>query len=165
MDGPNQHLHGHDDVDGGVPLYLKPENDTSSDVKAEPVKSSSMTSSICSIFVRSNAPAVKYKLDPRANPYLSHHYHDQSNSYGGGGMQNGSWAASQYTAKSNGSFSNMRRHKTTAAQGKALEDGPTNAFTGRPLTQQYMNILKGRRNLPVYAQRLVFPISYNEILS
>ena len=52
-------------------------------------------------------------------------------------------------------FSKMKRHRTTAAQGREAEDGPNNAFTGKPLTRQYFNILQTRRNLPVYAQRYV----------
>ena len=96
----------------------------------------------------SNEGTVDSKLDPRANPYLSHHYNDAPDTYGAGGFQNGS-----RTGSNSMPLNKMRRHKTTAAQGKEAEDGPTNAFTGRPLSQQYFSILKGRRNLPVYAQR------------
>ena len=45
------------------------------------------------------------------------------------------------------------RHATTAAMAQEAEAGPTNPYTGQPFSQQYFNILKTRRNLPVHQQR------------
>lgn len=44
---------------------------------------------------------------------------------------------------------------TTAKQASEAEDSDNNPFTGEPHSQQYFNILKSRRNLPVHKQRLV----------
>ncbi|CUM51298.1 Pre-mRNA-splicing factor ATP-dependent RNA helicase PRP43 [Debaryomyces fabryi] len=52
-----------------------------------------------------------------------------------------------------GEFSKLTRHTTTASQAAKLEDGPNNPFTGKQLSSKYFGILKGRRDLPVHAQR------------
>ena len=36
MDEANQHLHGHDDIDGGVSLYPKVKREQSNGLKADP---------------------------------------------------------------------------------------------------------------------------------
>lgn len=83
--------------------------------------------------------------DPKNNPYLAHHYEDnESNGYSNG-YSNGS-----------GGLDHLKRHATTTAQAQKAEDGPNNPFNGKPLSQQYFNILKTRRNLPVHAQRNEF---------
>lgn len=43
-----------------------------------------------------------------------------------------------------------------------LEDGPNNAFTGRPLSEKYFQILQARRQLPVHSQRQEFLRLYRE---
>lgn len=90
-------------------------------------------------------------MDPKANPYLAHMYddsayHSQSSS--------ASPAQGRFNGSNNGnSLASFPRHKTTAALAKKAEDGPNNPFTGQPLSQSYLSILKTRRDLPVHAQR------------
>ncbi|RDW66080.1 hypothetical protein BP6252_09715 [Coleophoma cylindrospora] len=81
------------------------------------------------------------ELDPSTNPYLAHHYEQESNGYSNGGET---------------SLSHFKRHKTTAEQAHAAEDGPNNPFNNRPLSSQYFGILKTRRDLPVHKQRQEF---------
>ena len=91
-------------------------------------------------------------MDPKANPYLAHMYEDApnengyTNGYGGG--RNRTNGVSQGT-----SLAKFPRHATTTAMATKAEDGPNNPFSGQPLSQQYFNILKTRRGLPVHAQR------------
>ncbi|MCJ1259136.1 DEAH-box ATP-dependent RNA helicase prp43 [Lignoscripta atroalba] len=91
-------------------------------------------------------------MDPKANPYLAHMYEESpnengySNGYGGGNSRmNGT---SQSTA-----LARFPRHSTNAKMAKTAEDGPNNPFSGQPLSTQYFNILKTRRDLPVHVQR------------
>jgi pre-mRNA-splicing factor ATP-dependent RNA helicase DHX15/PRP43 len=70
-------------------------------------------------------------VDPKDNPYLAHRYEEPPKT-------------------------KLRRHATTAAIARAAEDGPNNFLTGQPLSTQYFQILKTRRNLPVHAQRYVW---------
>lgn len=93
-------------------------------------------------------------MDPKLNPYLAHMYeganeNGYSNGYGGG--KNRTNGVSQGT-----SLAKFPRHKTTTDMAMKVEDGPNNPFSGKPLSQQYFNILKTRRGLPVHAQRYVF---------
>jgi hypothetical protein len=87
-------------------------------------------------------------LDPASNPYLKHMYdetRDNSNGYASRkGYGNGA---------STSSLSNFKRHHTTALQAHAAEDGPNNPFNNAPLSKQYFDILKTRRELPVHKQR------------
>lgn len=86
-------------------------------------------------------------MDPKANPYLAHMYQDDGYS-SNNGYSNGR------SSNSGGSIlDTFTRHQTTAALAQSAEDGPNNAFTGKPLSKQYFNILKTRRNLPVHSQR------------
>lgn len=55
-----------------------------------------------------------------------------------------------------GEFSGLTRHKTTAEQAEALENGTVNPFTGNTFSAKYVDILKIRRELPVHAQRQEF---------
>ncbi|AEY94834.1 FAAR180Cp [Eremothecium gossypii FDAG1] len=61
-----------------------------------------------------------------------------------------------------GEFTDMERHKTTASQARQLEDGENNPFTGKPFSENYVKILKVRRDLPVHAQRDEFLKMYQE---
>ncbi|SCW00550.1 LAFE_0C06678g1_1 [Lachancea fermentati] len=61
-----------------------------------------------------------------------------------------------------GEFSNLTRHKTTAAQANELENAKINPFTGRDFTPKYFDILKIRKELPVHAQRDEFLKIYQE---
>jgi pre-mRNA-splicing factor ATP-dependent RNA helicase DHX15/PRP43 len=54
-----------------------------------------------------------------------------------------------------GPLRDFRRRATTAKQAEKAEDGPDNPFTLRPLSRQYFDILKKRRDLPVHAQRYI----------
>lgn len=97
--------------------------------------------------------------DPKMNPYLAHMYEDQSDSgyntgySNGDGNGNGVRLPKQYDWGTDSSIANMPRHKTTADMARKAEDGPTNPYSGKPLSKQYFNILKSRRSLPVHAQR------------
>lgn len=103
-------------------------------------------------------PPKKKALDPRANPYLAHRYEEPAEDEGSyNGYSNG---YGRPTNRMNGlsnasSLARFPRHKSTAAMAKNAEDGPNNPFSGQPLSPQYFNILKGRRNLPVHQQRYV----------
>lgn len=95
-----------------------------------------------------DGPSTKrQKLSPsemnESNPYLAHWNQPPPQ---GNGYQNGSSSI----------LSKFNRHSTTAADANLAEDGPDNAFNGKPLSKQYFNILKVRRNLPVHAQRAEF---------
>ena len=103
-------------------------------------------------------PPRKKEPDPRTNPYLAHRYEEfaeSEDSYNG--YSNG---YGRPTSRVNGlsnasSLARFPRHKSTAAMAKDAEDGPNNPFSGQPLSSQYFNILKTRRNLPVHQQRYV----------
>lgn len=72
--------------------------------------------------------------DPRDNPYLAHMYADE-------------------TPKGNPAFAKLKRHQTTAALAKEIEDGEVNPLNGQSFSTKYFSILKTRRDLPVHAQR------------
>ena len=103
-------------------------------------------------------PPRKKELDPRMNPYLAHRYEEPAEDEGNyNGYSNG---YGRPTNRTNGlsnvsSLARFPRHKSTAAMAKNAEDGPNNPFSGQPLSSQYFNILKTRRNLPVHQQRFV----------
>ena len=98
------------------------------------------------------AESEKKSVDPKSNPYLAHMY-DDDESYNG--YSNGYGKTMDRTSKVSeaSTLGRLPRHRTTAAMARKAEDGPANAFTGRPLSSQYFNILKTRRNLPVHSQR------------
>ena len=103
-------------------------------------------------------PPRKKELDPRANPYLAHRYEEPAGSESNdNGYSNGyGRPTSRVKGLSNASsVARFPRHKSTAAMAKDAEDGPNNPFSGQPLSSQYFNILKTRRNLPVHQQRYV----------
>ncbi|RKF83081.1 putative pre-mRNA-splicing factor ATP-dependent RNA helicase prp43 [Golovinomyces cichoracearum] len=80
------------------------------------------------------------ETDPSSNPYLAHMYDIDGS--GKNGASHG--------------LSNFKRHRTTAAQAILAEDGPKNPFNGKLFSQQYLSILKTRRDLPVHKQRQEF---------
>lgn len=96
-------------------------------------------------------PAKRQKmssdLDPKNNPYLAHHYGNDTNGY-----SNGTATPSRTGTPIDG----LQRHKTTAQQAQKIEDGDVNPFTGKTFSDRYVSILKTRRNLPVHAQRNEF---------
>lgn len=85
-------------------------------------------------------------VDPKDNPYLAHMYEEEE-SYNGLRNSNG------YGSSVSNILSSFKRHATTAKQAHAAEDGPANPFNDAPLSKQYFNILKTRRDLPVHKQR------------
>jgi len=95
------------------------------------------------------APAKRQKtsndMNPQDNPYLAHWYDNGPN-----GNSNG---YSTPPSVPQGPLAKFQRHKTTAALAREAEDGTTNPFTGRTLSERYFSILKTRRDLPVHAQR------------
>ena len=101
--------------------------------------------------------------EAKYNPYLAHMGQQEdegpgySNGYGHGlksGKLNG--------ASTGTTLASFTRHKTTAAMARKAEDGPNNPFNGKPLSTQYFNILKTRRNLPVHSQRDEFLAMYHK---
>jgi len=97
--------------------------------------------------------------DPKANPYLAHMYQDDEDSYSSNNGYNNGRSSNGGGSYGNGAsiLDTFTRHQTTAALAQSAEDGPNNAFTSKPLSKQYFNILKTRRNLPVHTQRSVLP--------
>ncbi|PYH44521.1 DEAH-box ATP-dependent RNA helicase PRP43 [Aspergillus saccharolyticus JOP 1030-1] len=77
----------------------------------------------------------KAETDPKDNPYLAHMYPDNGD------------------ANLHPAFGKMKRHQTTAALAKKVEDGEINPFNNQPFSSKYVSILKTRRDLPVHAQR------------
>lgn len=75
---------------------------------------------------------------PKYNPYLAH----MKDENGGDG-----------DLDPNSPFANFTQRSTTAKQAEKVEDLDTNAFTGRPHSQKYFQILQTRRDLPVHKQR------------
>ncbi|EON61234.1 pre-mRNA-splicing factor ATP-dependent RNA helicase PRP43 [Coniosporium apollinis CBS 100218] len=96
-------------------------------------------------------------MDPKANPYLAHMYQDDAPS--SNGYANGYSSNSRQKTSALAKFS---RHASTSVLAQAAEDGPNNPFTGQQLSQQYFNILKTRRNLPVHVQRDEFLQMYQK---
>lgn len=94
--------------------------------------------------------------DPKSNPYLAHMYEgEEVEDKGYNGYSNGYGKAMNRTngVSDASTLARFPRHKTTAAMAKKAEDGPNNPFNGKPLSSQYFNILRTRRNLPVHQQR------------
>jgi pre-mRNA-splicing factor ATP-dependent RNA helicase DHX15/PRP43 len=84
---------------------------------------------------RTKKPRLGNEADPSYNPYLAHMYEENGN----GSSKRG--------------LSHFKRHETTAQQAHYAESGPDNPFNGAPLSNQYFNILRTRRDLPVHKQR------------
>ena len=76
------------------------------------------------------------------NPYLAHMLPDQG--------------YSPRVAAGRGPLRDFIRRKSSAKQAEVAEDGPDNPFTLKPLSRQYFDILKKRRDLPVHAQRYLY---------
>ena len=101
------------------------------------------------------AEPEKKGVDPKSNPYLAHMY-EEDESYGGYSNGYGKTLSRTSKASESSTLTRLPRHKTTAAMAKEAENGPNNPFTGMPLSSQYFNILKTRRNLPVHVQRYLY---------
>lgn len=103
----------------------------------------------------SDRPRKKVKVDnlaeqeaEEAEAKLAEHHHPRE--------------AQQLEIHNGGEFSNLKPHETTAEDARKLEDGPTNAFTGKNFSKKYFDILKVRRDLPVHAQRQEFLQMYHD---
>ncbi|KAH6847973.1 P-loop containing nucleoside triphosphate hydrolase protein [Chaetomium sp. MPI-CAGE-AT-0009] len=84
------------------------------------------------------------KMDAKSNPYLAHYNEDHENK---------GFASP---------LDEFKRHKTTALQAAHAESQDNNPWTGNPHSQQYFNILKTRRDLPVQKQRQEFLDMYHK---
>jgi len=84
------------------------------------------------------------------NPYLAH----MLPADGAGGYM-------PSVAAARGPLRDFCKRQSTAKQAAKAEDGPDNPFTLRPLSRQYFDILKRRRELPVHAQRQEFLDMYH----
>jgi len=91
------------------------------------------------------ACAKRVKTDAGDNPYLAHWTDGQADHDATSGTGSG--------------LAGFPRHATTSKLAAAAEDGPSNPFTGRPLSSKYLSILRTRRDLPVHQQRWVHPSS------
>ena len=94
--------------------------------------------------------------ETKYNPYLAHLDVPVDETLGySNGYRHGLKSGKLDGTSSGTTIGHFPRHGTNAAMAKKAEDGPNNPFTGKPLSTQYFNILKTRRNLPVHVQRLV----------
>lgn len=93
-----------------------------------------------------NKRSKQETMDPSTNPYLAHMYEGSAQGSNSVGMGKRRDAGDSI-------LNTFVRHQTTAEQAQKAEDGPNNAVNGKPLSNQYFQILKTRRNLPVHAQR------------
>lgn len=81
--------------------------------------------------------------EPKYNPYLAHMKEENG------------FNAEDGTIDPSSPFAGFTQRATTAKQAEMVEDLDTNAFTGRPHSQQYFQIMQARRDLPVQKQRFV----------
>lgn len=76
----------------------------------------------------------------KKNPYLAHMYeHENENGYS--------------SRSGSDPFANFNIRNTTAKDAEVVEDLDDNAFTGKPHSSKYFDILRVRRDLPVHKQR------------
>lgn len=104
---------------------------------------------------RSKRQKTSSDMDPKENPYLAHMYAEDEvddTSYGSG-YSFGKPSGKMPGRGSSSALAKFPRHQTNSAMARKVEDGPNNPFNGNPLSKEYFNILKTRRNLPVHAQR------------
>jgi len=101
-------------------------------------------------------PAKAEPSETKYNPYLAHMDEQKDDTLGYGNGYGHGFKSSRMNGMSTGTtIGHFPHHETTAAMAKKAEDGPNNPYNGKPLSKQYFNILKTRRNLPVHAQRSV----------
>lgn len=118
---------------------------------ADPRASDQIESRAKRVKLSSSTTSNNHNMDPKNNPYLAHMYQDSA--YHHKKSSNGFPKDNMNGSGHGSSLAKLPRHNTTSAMAMKLEDGPDNPFTGQPLSQQYLAILKTRRDLPVHAQR------------
>lgn len=79
--------------------------------------------------------------EPKYNPYLAHMKEENG------------FKSEEGAIDASSPFAGFKQRATTAKQAEQVEDLDTNAFTGRPHSQKYFQILQSRRDLPVQKQR------------
>ncbi|PUU82033.1 P-loop containing nucleoside triphosphate hydrolase protein [Tuber borchii] len=84
---------------------------------------------------------TKSEIDPSKNPYLAHLYPAEED---------------------RGPLAGFKRHNTTAKMANIAEEGTFNPFSGNKFSDRYRNLLKGRRALPIPAQRDEFLNMFHE---
>jgi len=62
-------------------------------------------------------------------------------------------------------FADFVPRETTAKAAEAVEDGDTNAFTGKAHSMKYFSILQTRRDLPVQKQRFAHSPSPSRVFA
>jgi len=149
----------------GLPTKVKLEEGTSSDSKSRKRQKKEEDVEPTSDASVAHLEPAKKENDPKSNPYLAHMYKEEdeeevgyngySNGYGKGTIRTNGVSDSSTLAR-------LPRHKTTATMATNAENGPNNPFSGQPLSKQYFNILKTRRNLPVHQQRDEFLRMYQK---
>ncbi|KZL82693.1 pre-mrna-splicing factor atp-dependent rna helicase prp43, partial [Colletotrichum incanum] len=87
--------------------------------------------------------------EPKYNPYLAHMKEENG------------FKSEEGAIDSSSPFAGFKQRATTAKQAEKVEDLDTNAFTGRPHSQKYFQILQSRRDLPVQKQRQEFLDKYH----
>ncbi|GKT87205.1 pre-mRNA-splicing factor ATP-dependent RNA helicase prp43 [Colletotrichum tofieldiae] len=87
--------------------------------------------------------------EPKYNPYLAHMKEENG------------FKSEEGVIDSSSPFAGFKKRATTAKQAEKVEDLDTNAFTGRPHSQKYFQILQSRRDLPVQKQRQEFLDKYH----
>ncbi|WYZ36682.1 hypothetical protein EsH8_II_000188 [Colletotrichum jinshuiense] len=87
--------------------------------------------------------------EPKYNPYLAHMKEENG------------FKSEEGAIDASSPFAGFKQRATTAKQAEQVEDLDTNAFTGRPHSQKYFQILQSRRDLPVQKQRQEFLDKYH----
>ncbi|KAI1088946.1 P-loop containing nucleoside triphosphate hydrolase protein [Rostrohypoxylon terebratum] len=114
----------------------------------DPIKSGSSRKRMSSPDVEASTKRVKREdtedsKPSKYNPYLAH-------------WSNGNGDEDSDRLPKGSPLAHFERRMTTAKQAFEAENSDNNPFTGEPHSQQYFNILKSRRNLPVHKQRQEF---------
>lgn len=148
----------------GLPTKVKLEEDTNGDSKSRKRQKKEEGGDPASnpYLAHQYQEPLKKENDPKSNPYLAHMYEEEDSGYNGYSNGYGKGANRTNGVSDASSLARFPRHKTTAAMATKAEDGPNNPFSGQPLSKQYFNILKKRRELPVHQQRDEFLRMYQK---
>lgn len=146
------------ETSGGVKIERDVETEPTSRKRQKTESDAGSNPSLYTAHQHEAAPkqeAPKKETDPKSNPYLAHMYEEEEEDTSFNGYSNGYGKTMNKMngATNTSNWARLPRHKSTAAMATKAEDGPNNPFSGQPLSKQYFNILKTRRNLPVHQQR------------